>query len=199
MKSINILGLVGGIGSGKSYIARLFAKRGAIVIDADAATHEALRQPEIKEKLRTLWGDTVIGANGEVDRPRVADLVFEDPAKRQRLEAIVLPYIYGRLQQTLATAERDPNVPLVVLDAAILLETGWKPRCTALVFVDAPEAVRIERAKSRGWDAAELRRREAAQWSLEKKKQVSDVVIPNAGDEVLLERLVNELFTRYAR
>lgn len=199
MKSLNILGLVGGIGSGKSHIARLFGKRGAIVIDADAATHEALRQPEIKEKLRTLWGEAVFTPKGEVDRPRVADLVFEDPAKRQQLEAIMLPYIHGRLQQTLAVAERDPNVPLVILDAAILLETGWKPRCTALAFIDTPEEVRIERAKSRGWDAAELRRREAAQWSLEKKKQLCDVVIPNAGDEVLLERLVNELFTRYAR
>lgn len=199
MSSLSILGLVGGIGSGKSHVARLFAKRGAVVVDADVFAHEALRQPDVKEKLRTLWGDAVFTPDGEVDRRQVADLVFEDAAKRQQLEAVVLPYIHGRIQQTVAAAESDPNVPLAVLDAAILLETGWKSRCTALAFVDAPEDVRIERVKGRGWDADELRRREAHQWSLEKKKQASDVVLPNYGDEVLLERLVNELFTRYAR
>jgi dephospho-CoA kinase len=198
MGSLNILGLVGGIGSGKSYIASLFGKKGALVVNADVFAHEALRQPEIKDKLRTLWGEAIF-AGDEVDRPKVADLVFNDAEKRQQLEAIVLPYIHGRIQHTVAKAESDPNVPLVVLDAAILLETGYKPRITALAFVDTPELVRIERVKARGWDADELRRREAHQWSLEKKRQLSDVVIPNQGDEVLTERLVNELFTRYAR
>jgi dephospho-CoA kinase len=197
--SLSILGLVGGIGSGKSYVAQLFAKKGALVVDADVFAHEALRQPETKDTFRRLWGEKVFTPDGEVDRKVVADLVFEDAAKRQQLEAVVLPYIHGRIQQTLARAESDPNIPLAILDAAILLETGWKPRVTALAFVDAPEELRIERAKSRGWDANELRRREAHQWSLEKKKQLSDVVIPNQGDQVLTERLVNELFTRYAR
>jgi dephospho-CoA kinase len=198
MPSLNVLGLVGGIGSGKSHVARLFARKGALAVDADVIAHDALRDPEIKDKLRTLWGDAIF-TNGDVNRRSVADIVFEDAAKREQLEAVVLPYIHGRIQQALAKAESDPNVPLAILDAAILLETGYKPRCTALAFVDAPEDVRIERAKARGWDAAELRRREAHQWSLEKKRELCDVVIPNHGDEVLTERLVNELFTRYAR
>jgi dephospho-CoA kinase len=199
MSSLNILGLVGGIGSGKSHVAKLFARKGALVVDADVFAHEALRESDIKDKLRTLWGDSLFTAAGEVNRRTVADLVFQDAAKRQQLEAIVLPYIHGRIQHALAVAEGDPNVPLVVLDAAILLETGWKSRCTALAFVDAPETMRIERVKARGWDADELRRREDHQWNLEKKKTLCDVVIPNEGDEVLTERLVNELFTRYAR
>lgn len=199
MHSLPIIGLVGGIGSGKSHIAKLFAKHGAAIIDADHFAHQALREPAIKHQLMHHWGPSIFTPEGQVDRKKLGAIVFRDPQEKARLESIVLPYIGDQIRSAIRQFEQAAHVPLAVLDAAILLETGWKSVCTALVFVDAPLELRINRVKSRGWDEAELHRREAAQWNLEKKKQLCDVVIPNFGDELLLERLVNETVIRYAR
>jgi dephospho-CoA kinase len=199
MSPLPLLGLVGGVGSGKSYVAGLFARLGAAVIDADRIGHEALRQPEIQEQLRRTWGESIFNARGEVERRRLGGVVFGNPAERKKLEAIVHPWIGDRIDAALAQAQRDPNVPLAILDAALLLETGWNRVCSAVAFIETPFAVRLERVKSRGWDAAELQRREISQWSLEKKKQLCDLAIENSGNEVLTERLVKEAFSRYAR
>jgi dephospho-CoA kinase len=199
MQTLPLLGLVGGIGSGKSHVSGLFAKLGAVVVDADRIGHDALQQPDIKQKLRETWGETIFNAAGEVDRKKLGGIVFSAPNQKKKLEDFVYPFIGGRIHDALAQAQRDPNVPLAILDAALLLETGWNRVCTAVAFVDAPEAIRRERVKRRGWAEAELQRREAAQWSLEKKKQLCDLVIPNNGDEVLTERLVKEAFSRYSR
>jgi dephospho-CoA kinase len=199
MQTLPLLGLVGGIGSGKSHVTGLFAKLGAVVFDADKIGHEALQQPDIKQKLREAWGESIFNSARDVDRRKLGGIVFSDPKQKKKLEDIVYPFIGGRVHEALDQAQRDDNVPLAILDAALLLETGWNRVCTAVVFVEAPDAIRLERVKRRGWDAPELQRREAAQWSLEKKKQLCDLVIPNSGDEVLTERLVKEAFSRYAR
>jgi dephospho-CoA kinase len=199
MQTLPLLGLVGGIGSGKSHVTGLFAKLGAVVVDADKIGHEALQQPDIKQKLREAWGESIFNSARDVDRRKLGGIVFSDPKQKKKLEDIVYPFIGGRVHEALDQAQRDDNVPLAILDAALLLETGWNRVCTAVVFVEAPDAIRLERVKRRGWDAPELQRREAAQWSLEKKKQLCDLVIPNSGDEVLTERLVKEAFSRYAR
>lgn len=199
MQTLPLLGLVGGIGSGKSYVTGLFAKLGAVIVDADKIGHEALQQPDIKQKLREAWGEVIFNSAGEVDRRKLGGIVFSDGKQKKKLEDIVYPFIGGRIHEALDQAQRDDNVPLAILDAALLLETGWNRVCTAVVFIEAPDALRLERVKGRGWEAAELPRREAAQWSLEKKKELCDLVILNNGDEVLTERLVKEAFSRYAR
>jgi dephospho-CoA kinase len=199
MQTLPLLGLVGGIGSGKSFVAALFAKHGAVVVDADKIGHEALQQHDTKQKLREMWADSIFNPAGEVDRRKLGVIVFSDPKQKKKLEDIVYPFIGGRIHEALDQAQRNPNVPLAILDAALLLETGWNRVCMAIAFVDAPDALRVERVRRRGWDTAELQRREAAQWSLEKKKQLCDLVIPNGGDEVLTERLVKEAFSRYSR
>jgi dephospho-CoA kinase len=197
--NIPVLGIVGGIGSGKSYIASLFAKHGARVIDADKFGHDALKQTDIKEQVRRHWGDTVFSQEGEVDRRKLGRIVFADPAEKAKLEALVFPFIRQSIKLVIDQYNRDPNVKLLILDAAILLETGWKDYCTALVFVDASLPTRLQRSAKRGWDAAELARREASQWSLEKKKGLCQHIIPNEGDEVLTDTLVNDLVIQYSR
>jgi len=200
MKSaLPVLGLVGGIGSGKSYVASLFAKRGAIVLDADKFGHEALLQPAIKEKIRAYWGDAVFSSDGEVDRKALGQRVFSQPEEKLKLEGLVFPYIGHAIQQALDTAAKNPDIKLAILDAAILLETGWKEHCSGVVFVDASLPVRLQRVAKRGWSAEELHRREATQWPLEQKKSACQHIIPNEGDEVFTERLVNELVIRYSR
>lgn len=197
--TLPVLGLVGGIGSGKSYIASLFARRGAIVLDADKFGHEALMQPAIKQQIKAIWGDEVFTADCEVDRKKLGHRVFSQPEEKLKLEALVFPYIGQAIEQALEQAEKNRNIKLAILDAAILLETGWKEHCTAVVFVDASLPKRLERVARRGWSEEELIRREATQWPLEKKKRACQHIIPNEGDEVFTERLVNDLIIRYSR
>src|SRR5579864_7153638 len=100
-----IVGLVGGIGAGKSLAAKLFAERGARVIDADALGHAALRQPEIRAAVRTRWGPDVIGNDGEVNRRKVRSIVFADPKERTALQALVFPWIDRHIREEIAEAE----------------------------------------------------------------------------------------------
>lgn len=197
--TLPVLGLVGGIGSGKSYVASLFAKRGAVVLDADKFGHDALLQPAIREKIKTIWGDAVFSADGEVDRKKLGQRVFIQPEEKLKLEALVFPYIGEAIKQALEQAEKNRDIKLAILDAAILLETGWKEHCSALIFVDASLPVRLQRVAQRGWTEEELSRREATQWPLEQKKRACQHIIPNEGDEVFTERLVNDLIIRYSR
>ncbi len=178
-----VVGLIGGIGSGKSAVAELFAEMGGYVIDADRLGHEALRQPDIAAQVVQRWGPRVIDSGGGVNRRLLAKIVFNDPAQRQALEALVFPWIERRIQEELIKADQDPEAAFIVLDAAILLETGWGRVCDQLVFVDAPQALRLERlAASRGWTADEVAAREQAQMGLEEKKAHAQTVIANAGD-----------------
>ncbi len=196
---VPVLGIVGGIGSGKSYVSSLFAKLGAVVIDADRIGHEALVQPAIIEKIRDYWGEVVLTTDQQIDRKKLGAIVFANAHEKTRLEALVHPYIHQAILKQIEQAARNTGIRLVILDAAIMLETGWKDACEAVIFVEASESVRLQRVAARGWDAAELKKREASQWPLEKKKALCQHIIPNEGDEVFTKTLVNDLFTRYAR
>jgi dephospho-CoA kinase len=192
-----VVGLVGGIGSGKSLVAQLLAEQGGAVIDADHLGHEALRQPEVREQIVARWGTGVLREDGSVNRRAVAAIVFADPAERRALEALVFPWIERGIRAALAEADRDPRVRFVVLDAAILLETGWREVCDLVVFVDAPRAVRLGRlAAQRGWTEADVAARERAQFPLEEKKARADVVIDNSGDPAQTRRQVEQLVAR---
>jgi dephospho-CoA kinase len=194
-----ILGLTGGVASGKSLVAGLLAERGAVVLDADRAGHEALRLPHVEEAVRRRFGAGVFGPDGRVDRSRLARLVFsqspEGVRRRQDLERLTHPEIARLLARQIETL--PPDTPLVVLDAALLLEAGWDKLCGKFVFVDAPPEVRLARAKARGWSAEEFAAREAAQESLDFKRRRADVVIDNAGPledtQVQVQRLWQSL------
>jgi dephospho-CoA kinase len=184
-----VLGIVGGIGSGKSFVAERLVALGGHLIVADALGHEGLRQPDIKAAIRARWGDYVF-RDGEVDRRRLAKIVFADEAERHALEAIQFPYIGRRVAEEIAKARLDPSVRFVILDAAVLLEAGWRSRCDHVLFVDAPRPVRLERVKSRGWTEADLAAREAHQMPLVEKRALCDEVLVNDGAiDTLLGRL----------
>jgi dephospho-CoA kinase len=193
-----VVGLIGGIGAGKSTAAKCFAARGGQVIDADALGHEALRQPEVIESLVRRWGERIRRADGSLDRREIAKIVFADPAARNALEATVFPYIAGRTRELIAAAQANPGVAFVVLDAAVLLEAGWGELVDQLVFVDAPREVRVGRLASRsGWSEADLAAREAAQWPAEEKKLRADAVLVNDSGAAALQEQVDELLTRW--
>lgn len=201
---VPVLGIVGGIGSGKSYVSSLFAKLGAFVIDADRIGHEVLTYPEVLRAIQEKWGNAVFDSqpstlNSQLSRKKLGAIVFANPKEKAKLEALVHPLIRAEIQRQIDESSRNPAIKLVILDAAIMLETGWKDACQAMIFVEASEAVRLQRVAKRGWDSAELQKREASQWPLEKKKEYCQHIIPNEGDEVFTQTLVNDIFIRYAR
>lgn len=189
-----VVGLIGGIGSGKSQVAAAFARHGARIIAGDQLAHAALRDPEVLAKVVGRWGQDALGAEGEIDRRALATIVFADPEELKALESITHPWIRGRLRAELEAARRDPNVPFIVLDAAIMLEAGWDDVCDRLVFIDAPRSVRLERlTRQRGWTEKEMDARERAQLPLTEKAIRADHVLDNSTSLEHLDRQVNDL------
>lgn len=195
-----VVGLLGGIASGKSAAAKLLAGPSGCVIEADRLAHAELEGEALRGRLRERFGRGVFGADGSVDRSAVAKKVFEDPALRAELESWIHPRVRERIRAELSRA-RASGVPRVVLDVPLLLENdaqhGLLAECDWLVFVDAPAEERERRARSqRGWAAGELARREAAQWPLERKRARAHHVLPNTGDLAALERAVRQFLLR---
>ena len=179
---IPIIGIAGGIGSGKSHVARLFAELGCLVIDSDAQVAVAYGLPEVRRTLEAWWGAGVYLPDGRVNRRRIAQQVFADPAARGRLEALLHPVV-GRLrdeEMARAVSQGLRRPVAFIWDAPLLFETGLHRSCDAVVFVDSPAGLRLERVRrGRGWDENELKRRENSQWPLDNKRSLSDYVLTN--------------------
>jgi dephospho-CoA kinase len=202
-----VIGVVGGIGSGKTALARRLAESPRYaVLDGDAAGHNALRDPQVKGAVTRRFGSGVLDEDGEIRRSALAAEVFGETERHHQaridLEAIVHPAIRHALRTQIAQAhqraqQQEPQPEpgrnganpanqtqpaALLLDAAVLLEAGWRDVCDAVVFIDAPQAIRQHRvAENRGWSPEELRRRQASQLDLEHKRQAADFVVDNSG------------------
>lgn len=179
-----IIGLVGGVASGKSAVAAALARRGAVVFDADQLAHRVLDEPEVRDALVARWGPEVLDPHGRISRPAVAQRVFGvgvAPAEREFLEETVHPRIRQRIEAAIRQLP-DAGTPAVVLDAPLLFEAGWAAICQAVLLVDAPLELRTARAAARGWSPEELARREATQLPIEEKRRRSTHVIDNSGN-----------------
>lgn len=193
-----VFGVLGGIAAGKSHVSRLLAGPEGLVLSADEAAHEALRDPKIVEKLERAFGPEVLGPDGAPDRGALARIVFQDPGARKRLEEWIHPVVRATLHRALENAATQ-GVSRVVLDVPLLLENaaehGLLALCDHLVFIDTPDADRDARAVvTRGWAPGEVARREAAQMPLSEKRQAADIVIDNRGDvESLTQNVRAEL------
>lgn len=195
-----VCGVLGGIASGKSEVARLLAGDDGVVLDADREVAELYAEPAFRTELRALFGPGVLGKDGSVDRARLAEVAFGSPESRRRLEALVHPRVRARLAGRLERARAECR-PVIVLDVPLLLENETEHRlpeaCDALIFVDAPPTERDARAVARrGWASGEVARREALQMPLERKRARAQHVILNDGDRAGLERSVRELRAR---
>jgi dephospho-CoA kinase len=178
------IGLIGGVASGKSAVAAALAKRGAVIFDADKIGHAVLQRPAVRDELVVRWGREILDGAGGVSRPAVAKLVFGETAEakgnRQALEELLHPLIRAQIE---AEIRQLPDaVPAVVIDAPLLIESGWNDVCEAVIFVDAPREQRLARAQQhRGWSPEEFARREAAQMPIDEKREWSTHVVRNSG------------------
>ncbi len=192
--SFKVIGLVGGIGSGKSAVAAALARRNYVVIDADKDAKAALERPDVRDTLVQWWGPDIL-TDGRIDRKKVAQIVFADADQRTRLESLIHPIVRADRHATIARARRESR-PGVVIDAPLLFEAGSDKDCDLIWFIDTPLEQRTQRILSRGWTPEELTRREAAQLSLQSKKSRSHAVIPNNADLAALDREVQSALTR---
>lgn len=187
-RRIPVIGVVGGIGSGKTAVTRWVARHADVaIIDADDLGHQVLRSDSVKSALRSRFGNEIFDESGEIQRGQLARRVFGEGdsqrAARADLERIVHPAIEQRVIAAIQIAGEQQR-QAVLVDAAVLLEAGWQRRCDAVVFVDAPEDVRWRRVEARnGWSREEFQRREASQISLEEKKRRCDFIVQNAADD----------------
>jgi len=187
-----LIGLTGGIGTGKSTVGRFLTARGFPVIDADELARAAVEPgtPGLAE-VGAAWPD-VIGADGRLDRSRLARRVFADPAARAQLEAILHPRIVA-LSNARASALAAAGHRAAFYEASLLVETGRHGELDGLLVVDAPEAVRIARVMARDGTSAEtVRARMAAQLPMADKRRVAMAIIENDGDLVALEGKVDQ-------
>lgn len=191
-----IIGLTGGIGSGKSTVAAILRDLGAAVIDADRLNHEELNAPEVLGELCSWWGRQAIGTDGRADRAAIRRIVGSDDTQRRRLEQLVHPRIDRRRRELMAGYQADPDVRAVVWDAPLLHEVGLAGQCDCLLFVETDQVARLERVRQRGWTAEDLERFERSQWPLDTKKDRADYRITNNSDIADLRRQVEDVFFR---
>lgn len=195
---VPVIGLIGGIGAGKTLVGSLFAERGAIVVEADKVGHSLMDQRPARDKIIQRFGSRVLDLNQStepqppIDRKALGQLVFDDAVARKDLEAILHPAMRKTFEKVIDRAGRQARTTAVVIDAAILYEAGWNQLCDVVVFIDSPRDQRLARlAASRGWTAEVLDSREKAQLPLEDKKRRADQVITNDSDTAALQASVD--------
>jgi dephospho-CoA kinase len=192
-----IIGLLGGIGSGKSTVATLLDHLGAVVLDADRYARDVLLDCEVRREIKKRFGENIFLENGQVDRARLADRIFENEPDRIAIQAIIHPRVRARMRERITEARTKSPENAIVLDIPLLLGSELRVLCDLLVMVRAPERTRIKRVgKTRKWDEKELRRREACQSSLEDKEKAADVYIDNDGTLEELSKKVEAFYKR---
>jgi dephospho-CoA kinase len=193
-----LVGLTGGIGSGKSTVARVLAAKGAVVLDADAITRE-LQRPgtDVFDAIVERFGAQVIAGDGSLDRKRLAGIVFRDPAARRDLEAIVHPAVRAESRRRIEAYDGTDTV--VVYDVPLLVEAS-RHGFDVVVVVDVDPELAVRRlVEERGMAEPDVRARIASQASREERRAVADVVIDNSGAIEELERRVDELWDELGR
>lgn len=188
-----LVGLTGGIGSGKSTVAAMLAERGAVVLDADAFAREAVEvgSPGLEAVVRR-FGRDILFRDGSLDRPKLAEIVFADEAARRDLEAIVHPYVRQRIAD--GVTENVTSDRIVVLVNPLLIEMGTHRDCDVVVVVSASPDTQIERSVARGMAEDDVRARIAAQLPLSTRAAQADVLLDNEGSPSELEAQVEALW-----
>lgn len=194
-----VIGLVGDACAGKSSVAKMFAKLGATVYEADAAVHRIYAQPDVIDEVQKMFGNVL--TDGKIDRAKLGSVVFNDPQKLKALtEQIVFPRT-GREMEEQKAAWSKTDSPVLLLDAPTLFEAGRAGDCDRILYLGAPRDRRIEWAKGRNWSEQELDRRDARLNAFfggnARKRERADAVVENDGSLDDLEKKIVEVWNRW--
>ncbi len=195
-----IIGIIGGIASGKSTVAAEFGKLGCAVISADAIAHDLLMEEPVRDQICELFGREILQSCGRIDRKRVAQLVFADERKLAALNKVIHPRVLQRTEELISKYNQCDHVQAIVLDMPLLIEVGWADRCDRLIFVRCDRARRAGRLQRRGFmDEREIEIRENFQISVDKKAELADNTIDNNSDFLTLVRQIQDIFSDIAK
>lgn len=190
-----VIGLAGGIGAGKSTVAKILETLGVGVIDSDRLAHEQLQNTRIASTIVEWWGEGIRDSSGVLDRRAIGKLVFENPRELARLEELLYPGIDRRRAELIGGFQADGTVRAIVLDTPKLFEAGLDRLCDAVIFVESDWSSRVNRVSaSRGWSSEELARRGKLQDSLDSKRANADHVVENHADIEALRTQVESVF-----
>ncbi len=190
-----VIGLTGGIGTGKSEAARHLVALGAELIDADVVGHEAYRpHAEAWRRVVEAFGEGILGPDKEIDRRSLGAIVFSDPEQLARLNGIMHPLMAGMVQERIDTY-REEGAGVVVVEAALLFEAGWNSLVQEVWVTDSPVDVVVQRlAQRNGMSEDEARRRVSSQMSRDERLERADFVIDNSGDVEGMQKVIDELW-----
>jgi len=195
-KSKPVIGIVGGLAYGKSTVAAEFGRCGCAVIDCDKLGHDLLQEDEVRDEILSLWG-RIADCNGQINRSSLAEIVFSDDVALTKLNSIMHPRIRQKVEDIIRLGQDDPNVAGIIVDAPALIEAGWEELCSHLVFIDAPESERQQRSRTnRNWTSNNWSRRENAQISIDKKRQMCSIQVCNSASLLDLRKQTRRLFLR---
>jgi len=188
---MKVIGLTGGMGSGKSTVSAILRELGARVLDADRVGHELYRPgTPVWEEVVAAFGKGILKPDGEIDRPKLGAIVFGDPSALKRLNEIMHPRMFQRMREVLEEWRREGAVEVAVLEAAILFEANWTPLVDEVWVTIASEDTVVERLKAKGFSPEQVRARLRSQMPVEEKARRAQVVIRNDGSLEELRRQV---------
>jgi dephospho-CoA kinase len=174
-----VIGILGGIGSGKSSVAQEFARLGCGVIEADSMVRQLLEDKNIVQTITEAFGTDIL-SNAKVDRIKLSEKVFQDSESVERINKIIHPHVLLKTEMLIEELNNSEKVKAIVLDIPLLAEVGWIKRCDKIVFVDCKYQIRAQRTlKKGGFSEKQLKKRENFQISLDKKAKIADYILDN--------------------
>lgn len=190
-----VVGITGSIGSGKTVLASMLQEKGAEVLDADLIAHEVVsRESPGRQAVIDKFGESVFQENGEIDRKKLARIVFDNPEKLKMLNQIVHPLVIARVNSRLEEISKEKPRSVALIDAPLIVEAGMRKMFDLLVVVVAREELRLARATALGLTTDEIRARDRAQMPQEEKIRYADYIIENEGSLEELRRKADDLW-----
>jgi len=189
-----IIGILGGVYSGKTLVAGRFARLGCAVIDADKIAHGLLE--DYKQQITAVFGSGICRRNGQIDRDRLGERVFQSRENLTKINNILHPPVLARTEELIAEYDSSADIKAIILDMPLLMEVGWAKRCDKLVFVSCSDERRAERAQKNGHSQKNyLKKRDFFQISLDKKADIAHYAVSNNSDLSALAEQVERIFS----
>ncbi len=197
-RRINVIGITGGIASGKSTIAMMLGSLGAKVVNADEICHQLINTEEIRKKICKKWGTHLQNKQGEINRGELGKIVFKDKEELLALNEIIHPKVIRQIKKQISELLREDNTNVIVLDVALLVESNLSVLCDIILFVDTKKKVCVKRVQEdRKWTAYEITKRGKFQNTIQEKRKHSNIVINNNISKDFTFKQVNDFWDQF--